>query len=83
MYSQLAMLTGTWTGKDWVRIFKECQAFITATDPDIIVTCNYFVIGTDACTDMGREYMVLSPNTFMEITSDKKSFFGRAVKYPA
>jgi hypothetical protein len=83
MNSQMAMLAATWTGEDWVRICNECKDAIKSTKPDIVVVDSYFYIGVDACRDLGCQYMILSPNTFMEVTSDQKSPLGRMVKYPS
>jgi hypothetical protein len=83
MFNQLAMLIGTWTGEDWVRTCHECQDIIKSVEPDIIVVDSYFFIGIDAVRHLELEYMVLSPNTFMEVRSDQQSLLGSFVKYPA
>lgn len=83
MFEQLAMLIGTWTGEDWVRTCHECQNIIKSVDADRIVVDSYFFIGVDAVRHLGLEYMVLSPNTFMEVGSDQQSLLGSFVKYPA
>ena len=83
MYAQIGMLVGTWSGEDWVRTVRECQDIIKSMKPDMIVVDSYFILGIDAVRDMKLEYMVLSPNTFMEVKSDKQSLLGSFVKYPA
>lgn len=77
------MLTGTWTGEDWNRIFHECEDIIKSVDADIVVVGSYFVIGLDIVRFLELEYMVLSPCTFMEVRSDQQSILGSFVKYPA
>ncbi len=83
MNTRVSALSATWTGEDWVRICNECKDAIKSTEPDMVVVDSYFIIGIDACRDLGCQYMVLSPNTFMEVTSDRESLLTRISKYPS
>lgn len=84
MYGLLQTLSGTRTGEEWVEGCRACEQIIQDVKPDVVVVDSYFHQGIDACRQLAlTNYMILSPVTFREVTSDQESFIKHMYKYPA
>ncbi|PYI11085.1 UDP-glucoronosyl and UDP-glucosyl transferase family protein [Aspergillus sclerotiicarbonarius CBS 121057] len=64
--SKFAQLVGCWGGPEYLRAYESIVAIIKKIQPAIITVDPLFGQAVDACRTLGREFIILSPNTFRD-----------------
>jgi hypothetical protein len=66
MYSLLTQIVCGWDGDEYIRGCESCAGIIRTVEPDVIVNERACMYGMEACSQLGRNFVLLSPNTFLE-----------------
>lgn len=69
-----------WSGPEYMAIYHEIVRIVSGVEPDVVVLDPLFPQAVDACRALGKEYVVLSPNTFKEHA--QQPHLGNLWKYP-
>lgn len=64
----LPILATSWDGPQYMAIYQDCSTLIRTLQPAIVVLDPLFLQAVDACRMLEQRYVVLSPNTFKELT---------------
>lgn len=71
-----------WSDMDYIGYYEACVELIKVLEPDLIVLDPVFSPGIDACIAVGREFAVLSPNSFREQLIGKEPILKTIFNYP-
>jgi hypothetical protein len=81
-YPLMARLVTSWSADEYVQGYRSCIEIIKSVDPNIIVIEALCVQAREACVNVDRNYLILSPNTFRE-HSPPENILKSMVTYPA
>ncbi|THU92068.1 UDP-Glycosyltransferase/glycogen phosphorylase [Dendrothele bispora CBS 962.96] len=81
-YQQMDACMAPWTVEEYGEQLTVLEQIITNTDPIAILVDNMYKPGTDICEKMGKEYLVLSPNTGKEYAGNLQPYGQGLWKYP-
>ena len=76
----LARALAPWTGEEYMAIIRDCVEILRRVQPALIVVDPLFAQAADACRQLGKKYVILSPNTFKEHVAQPR--LGNLWKYP-
>ena len=66
----------------YMRICDSIRNIIVELDPDVIVVDCLLNAGFDACYSLGREYVLNTPNTLLDISREVQPWLGGLWRYP-
>lgn len=69
-----------WTGEEYMRVYRSCEEVVEKLEPALIVVDPLFTQAVDACRQLDKKYVVLSPNTFKEHVA--QPWLANLWKYP-
>lgn len=69
-----------WTGEEYMTVYRGCEEVVDGVDPALIVVDPLFTQAVDACRQLKKKYVVLSPNTFKEHVA--QPWLANLWKYP-
>lgn len=72
-----------WDSQEYTEGFKSCVDIIESVQPDVIVNEKLCAQAIDACSILGHNYIILSPNTFKETIAFLQPNLGILWKIPA
>lgn len=78
----LPAMADTWTESEYMESYHQCLEIARSVNPDLIVVDPLMSQGLEACNNLSRNYVVLSPNTFLELLRKKQSLFSQFFKIP-
>ncbi|THU81034.1 UDP-Glycosyltransferase/glycogen phosphorylase [Dendrothele bispora CBS 962.96] len=81
-YQQMDAFMIPWTVEEYREQLTVLEQIITDTNPVVILVDNLYRPGTDICEKMGKEYLVLSPNTGKEYAGNLQPYGQSLWKYP-
>jgi hypothetical protein len=81
-YPLVARLVTSWTANEYVQGYRSCLEIIKTVDPDVIVVEALCAQGREACVNLDRDYLILSPNSFRE-HSPPENMLKSMATYPA
>jgi hypothetical protein len=81
-YPRMARLVTSWSANEYVQGYRSCLEIIKTVDPDVIVVEALCSQAREACVNLDRDYLILSPNTFRE-HSPPENMLKSMVTYPA
>lgn len=76
----LVKVLSPWPGEEYMSIFQDCLEIVRRVQPAMIVVDPLFPQAIDACRQLRKKYVVLSPNTFKEHVAQPR--LGNLWKYP-
>ncbi len=82
-YDCIPKILITWDAPEYIRMYDRIVKIIEQVDPDIIVQDNLNFPGVDACRNLGRNHVILSPNTPKELVGSLQPNMVGFWKYPA
>lgn len=82
-YRLLQSLAAPWHGPEYVAMTQNCERLIQSVNPDVVVIDPLLCQGIDACVQLGRQYVILSPNTFKDLTKDYQTKYHVFCEIPA
>lgn len=76
-------LLNTWEGPEYVAGYKSCLKIICSINPDIVVVEPSMSQGLEACEKLSYKCVILSANTFHDLSHQQQPLSTRAFKFPA
>ncbi|PVH87699.1 glycosyltransferase family 1 protein [Cadophora sp. DSE1049] len=78
----LPAMADTWSEFEYMSGYQRCLEIVGSVEPDIIIVDPLMSQGLEACNTLSRKYVVLSPNTFLELLRKKQSLLSQFLKIP-
>ncbi|KAI9713657.1 MAG: hypothetical protein M1812_006629 [Candelaria pacifica] len=82
-YAGIPKILLTWDIAEYIRMYERVVKIIEAVDPVIVAQDNLHIAGLDACRNLGRNHVILSPNTPKEFVNSLQPNLAGFWKYPA
>lgn len=73
----------TWEGSEYVAGYKSCLKIICSVNPNIVVIEPSFSQGLEACEKLSYKCVILSSNTFHDLSYQQQSLPSRLLRIPA
>jgi hypothetical protein len=71
-----------WRAEQFLSVFQNVVRVLDEVDPDIVAVDNFFGPGITACHNLGREWIVLSPNTLLDYVISRQPNAAGMWRYP-
>jgi hypothetical protein len=81
-YTRLINIVAPWSGPEYIEVYERCMEIIKSVNPHTIVVEAILSQAVDACRTLLRKYMVISPNSFTELITQRQPALAFFWKYP-
>ena len=81
-YSKINVLMHPWGREEYLAAIESCKEIIATIKPNMVVTDTLFYPAMDACNLLDQKFMVILPNSIMEVASRVQPNLAALWKYP-